>query len=171
MNAAHGHSRGHATCSYELGLVPSPPAVSHTPRAPPQQNRNDSASRLLPHGLALFPLAPRKGAAMATAALRGVSRCLASRGSAAATRPMLLAHSRGITYKLFIGGWLLTLIARLQSPPLLTSASVSRLPQSSAPFPLAHLAAGGEARLLHGSRVARACVPSVRRNVRTGRAP
>ncbi|RLM66018.1 hypothetical protein C2845_PM16G07070 [Panicum miliaceum] len=104
MNAAHGHSRGHATCSYELGLVPSPPAVSHTPRARPQQNRNDSASRLLPHGLALFPLAPRKGAAMAMAALRGASRCLASRGSAAAARPMLVAHSRGITYKLFIGG-------------------------------------------------------------------
>ncbi|OEL34765.1 hypothetical protein BAE44_0004221 [Dichanthelium oligosanthes] len=41
---------------------------------------------------------------MAVAALRGASRCLASRGSAAAARPMLLAHSRGITYKLFIGG-------------------------------------------------------------------
>ncbi|CAL5027608.1 unnamed protein product [Urochloa decumbens] len=42
---------------------------------------------------------------MALAALREASRCLASsRGSAAAARPMLLAHSRGITYKLFIGG-------------------------------------------------------------------
>ncbi|KAG2572028.1 hypothetical protein PVAP13_7KG145100 [Panicum virgatum] len=41
---------------------------------------------------------------MAMAALRGASRCLASRGSAVAARPVLLAHSRGITYKLFIGG-------------------------------------------------------------------
>ncbi|XP_039821612.1 small RNA-binding protein 11, chloroplastic-like [Panicum virgatum] len=41
---------------------------------------------------------------MAMAALRGASRCLAPRGSAVAARPMLLAHSRGITYKLFIGG-------------------------------------------------------------------
>ncbi|XP_066348737.1 small RNA-binding protein 11, chloroplastic-like [Miscanthus floridulus] len=41
---------------------------------------------------------------MAMAALREASRCLASRGSPAAARPMLLAQSRGITYKLFVGG-------------------------------------------------------------------
>ncbi|KAL6652862.1 hypothetical protein ACP70R_011787 [Stipagrostis hirtigluma subsp. patula] len=43
---------------------------------------------------------------MAIAALREASRCLslASRGSPAAARPVLLAHARGITYKLFIGG-------------------------------------------------------------------
>ncbi|XP_021318045.1 small RNA-binding protein 11, chloroplastic isoform X2 [Sorghum bicolor] len=41
---------------------------------------------------------------MAMAALREASRCLASRGSPAAARSMLLAQSRGITYKLFVGG-------------------------------------------------------------------
>lgn len=46
-----------------------------------------------------------KGADMAMAALRQASRCLAFRGSLAAARPMLLAQSRGITYKLFVGGW------------------------------------------------------------------
>uniref|UniRef100_K3YAN4 RRM domain-containing protein n=1 Tax=Setaria italica TaxID=4555 RepID=K3YAN4_SETIT len=67
------------------------------------QNRNDLASRLS-RTVAPISLAPSKGAAMAMAALRGASRCLASGGSPAAVRPMLLAHSRGITYKLFIGG-------------------------------------------------------------------
>ena len=46
---------------------------------------------------------------MAMAALREASRCLASRGSPAAARPMLLAQSRGITYKLFVGGWFFSL--------------------------------------------------------------
>ncbi|KAJ1270905.1 hypothetical protein BS78_06G086600 [Paspalum vaginatum] len=41
---------------------------------------------------------------MAMAALREASRCLASRRSPAAARPLFLAHSRGITYKLFVGG-------------------------------------------------------------------
>ncbi|KAF8715523.1 hypothetical protein HU200_027180 [Digitaria exilis] len=41
---------------------------------------------------------------MAMAALRGASRCLASVGSAATARSILLSPSRGITYKLFIGG-------------------------------------------------------------------
>ena len=173
MNAAHGHT--HAPTprarSYELGSCPRLPRLTHAASAAPAEQERlrlsppSSRSRTI-------SFAPRKGAAMAMAALRGASRCLASRGSAVAARPMLLAHSRGITYKLFIGGWLLTLIARLQSPPLLTTASLLRLPQSSALFPLAHLAAGeGSVRLLCGSFVARACVPSVRRNVRTGTAP
>ncbi|WVZ85562.1 hypothetical protein U9M48_032476 [Paspalum notatum var. saurae] len=41
---------------------------------------------------------------MAMAALREASRRLASRRSPAAARPLFLSHSRGITYKLFVGG-------------------------------------------------------------------
>ena len=53
---------------------------------------------------------------MAMAALREASRCLASRRSPAAARPLFLSHSRGITYKLFVGGWLVVLIAHLLTP-------------------------------------------------------
>jgi len=129
MNAAHGHPRGHATCSYELGSCPRLPRLTHAASAAPAEQERlrlsppSSRSRTI-------SFAPRKGAAMAMAALRGASRCLAPRGSAVAARPMLLAHSRGITYKLFIGGWLLTLIARVQPPPLLTNASASSVERS-----------------------------------------
>ena len=119
---------------------PRLPRLTDAASAAPSQNRNGSAVWLaVSHHISF---APRKGAAMAMAALRGASRCLASRGSAVAARPVLLAHSRGITYKLFIGGWLLTLIARVQPPPFLTSASLLWFPQSSALLPLARLAAG-----------------------------
>ena len=69
-----------------------------------------------------------KGAAMAMAALREASRCLASRGSPAAARSMLLAQSRGITYKLFVGGWFLALIAHFLPPVL---SPYARVPPTS----------------------------------------
>ena len=105
---------------------PRLPRLTDAASAAPSQN-GSAVSLSVSHHISF---APRKGAAMAMAALRGASRCLASRGSAVAARPVLLAHSRGITYKLFIGGWLLTLIARVQPPPLLTNASASSVERS-----------------------------------------
>uniref|UniRef100_A0A453BY64 Uncharacterized protein n=1 Tax=Aegilops tauschii subsp. strangulata TaxID=200361 RepID=A0A453BY64_AEGTS len=55
-----------------------------------------------------FPKERKERRAMAMAALREASRRLASISTwspaGAATRPLLLTHSRGITHKLFIGG-------------------------------------------------------------------
>ncbi|CAN6241836.1 unnamed protein product [Urochloa humidicola] len=85
----------------------APGLVRSCPR-PRLARRGRGPSGVQSHHFPCSPsLHPRKkdtAATMALAALREASRCLASRGSAAAARPMLLAHSRGITYKLFIGG-------------------------------------------------------------------
>lgn len=106
-----------------------------------------------------------EGAAMAMAVLREASRCLASRGSPAASRPVLLAQSRGITYKLFVGGCFSPL--NCPSPPPFLSP-FARVPLTSWPVECSAASLAfrwwREAHLLSAWFVARACVPSVRRN-------
>ena len=50
MNAAHGHPRGHATCSYELVSCPSSPPASHRRR-----ERGPKSERLRRFALGLAP--------------------------------------------------------------------------------------------------------------------
>ncbi|CAO2034959.1 unnamed protein product, partial [Urochloa humidicola] len=87
-----------AYTSLRAGLVPSPHATGAALSVAPFPVAPASPLQVSKKRLSNQPTT------MALAALREASRCLASRKSAAAARPMLLAHSRGITYKLFIGG-------------------------------------------------------------------
>jgi hypothetical protein len=136
----------------------SPPSCCHRPLAFQELKRH--------------PLLQEGGAAMAMVALREASRFvgLASRGSFAPARPVLLAHSRGITYKLFVGGE-----SVVSSPPHTRPPYVWACPIICSLSPISRLEILGLH--LHAQPAVRArpmrhgvCVTIVRRNARVGSA-
>ena len=59
MNAAHGHPRGHATCSYELVSCPSSPPASHRRRERGPKSEQERLRRFA-RGLAPYLLCSKK---------------------------------------------------------------------------------------------------------------
>ena len=167
MNAAHGHPRGHATCSYELVSCPSSPPASHRRR---ERGPKSERLRRFALGLAPYLLCSKKRRCHGHG---GAARGLPLPGAKGERRGRA-AHAPGALARNHLQALHWRLVAYLNCPCPASSPPHQRVCfLSRALCPLSRISLlGREAHLLCGSSfVARACVPSVRRNVRTGTAP